>query len=90
MKLVEGTSFTTVMRYPGVLPVLPAGGVDRARLARLLRQEADSPPRPITDTYGDGKWLGRTATLIPIAEQVGQAETADVLRKQPARNWKSG
>jgi endoglucanase Acf2 len=86
MKLAQGTSFRTVMRYPGILPALPnAGGADKQRLAAFLRTEAEGKPAPPKDTYWEGKWLGRLATLIPMAEQYGLEELAGTLRNQLRR-----
>jgi endoglucanase Acf2 len=80
MKLAEGTSFRTTMRFPGVLPALPdVGGADRERMAAYLQDEAAAPPPGITDTYADGKWLGKAASLVPLAEQYGQVGAASAL-----------
>ena len=81
MKLAAGTSFQTVMRYPGVLPVLPAvAGVDKQQLAAYLKPEIlvnDAPPK---DTYWDGKWLGKLTVLARTADQYGLGDTAKTLR----------
>ena len=77
MKLAAGQSFRTAMRFPGILPCLPdAGGADRRRMAGLLAAEARAPEPALRDTYWEGKWLGRTATLIPIAEAYGLDDEA--------------
>jgi endoglucanase Acf2 len=81
MKLVAGPSFTTRLTYPGVLPALPlAGKLDRALLNRYLDEEAGQKLPPRGDTYWDGKWLGKRATLIPLAEQAGNRRAAESLR----------
>lgn len=83
MKLAEGTAFRTVIRYPGVLPALPIGaGVDRQTFASALQAEVDRAAAPLSDTYADGKWLGRNATLIPIAEQFQLDDAAKALRER--------
>ena len=91
MRLVEGKQFVTQMKFPGVLPCLPeVGGCDRARMAELLRRELERPVEGPKDTYWEGKWLGRAATLIPIAEQYGQAEVAAALAdraRQRLEQW---
>jgi endoglucanase Acf2 len=70
MKLAEGASFRATMTFPGVLPALPnVGGADKQRLAAYVKEEVDAAAPGITDTYADGKWMGKLATLIPIAEQ---------------------
>lgn len=86
MKLAAGESFRTAMRFPGILPCLPdVGGADRRKMAGLLAAEAGAPEPPHRDTYWDGKWLGRTATLVPIAEAYGRDEEAARLREAVRR-----
>jgi endoglucanase Acf2 len=81
LKLVAGPSFTTRLTYPGVLPALPlAGTVDRALLNRYLDQEAGGKAPPLRDTYWEGKFLGKLATLTPLAEQAGNLRAANALR----------
>jgi endoglucanase Acf2 len=83
MKLAEGTTFHTTMRFPGVLPGLPrVEAVDQEKVAAYLLKDVGGKAPPIRDTYAEGKWLGKLATLIPLAEQYGQAETARTLRDQ--------
>lgn len=83
MKLVEGASFATTMRFPGVLPALPdRGGYDRAMLKRLLREDAAGDDKAVRDTYADGKQLGRLAALLPIAEQLEEKEVRASLLKR--------
>lgn len=94
MKLAAGCSFTTTMVYPGVLPALPdVGGADKKLLETCLRDEARRPPPPVADTYADGKWLGRIAALVPLAEQIGARDSADALRdrlRQRLEEWLGG
>lgn len=81
MKLGEGESFVTAMRFPGVLPALPeTAGVDKAKLAGYIDAEANAGLPPVRDTYGEGKWLGKLATLIPMAEQCGDESAAHTMR----------
>ncbi len=83
MKLAEGTSFRTTMRFPGVLPALPnVGGTDKEKMAAYLKEEADAKAPGLGDTYGDGKWMGKIASLIPIAEQYGRDDDAKALRER--------
>ncbi len=91
MKLGAGSTFTTVMRFPGVLPALPdKGRYDRARLRKYLAEAAGKPFSDPPDTYWHGKTLGAIANLIPIAEQMGKGDLAGRLRKTLAsrlENW---
>lgn len=81
MKLTSGTSFETKTPFPGVLPVLPqVGGADSALIATLLDQARRETFPPVRDTYWEGKWLGKMATVIALAEQHGRIDTAEQLR----------
>ena len=92
MKLAEGDSFRTTMRFPGVLPALPnVGGADKERIAGLPEGEVEAPRRPESPTpTADGKWLGKIATLIPIAEQYGQDDAARRCASGCGSGWRSG
>jgi endoglucanase Acf2 len=81
MKVAEGNSFETVMRFPGLLPALPpAPDCDAAKLKALLDDVARAPVPGIGDTYSQGKWLGKLATIIPIAEECDDTPAADAMR----------
>jgi endoglucanase Acf2 len=83
MKLTEGTSFRTTVRFPGVLPALPnAGGTNRHRLAAYVKEEVERSVPPLRDTYAEGKWLGKVAGLIPLAEQYQLDGAARTLRER--------
>ncbi|MGA2498477.1 MAG: glycosyl hydrolase [Tepidisphaeraceae bacterium] len=85
MKLLEGDHFTTTMTFPGVLPALPnVGAVDPAKIRPLLDKEVAAKVPGIRDTYAEGKWLGRTATLAGIADVYGETASAAALRKRIA------
>ncbi|HWI52903.1 MAG TPA: glycosyl hydrolase [Symbiobacteriaceae bacterium] len=84
MKVLAGSSFTTVDRYSGLLPALPdLGSYDRGKLQTYLdevkgettlwRAGLDGGRK---DPYWMGKNLNRVAQLIPIAEQLGDKQTA--------------
>ncbi len=83
LKLIEGKSFRTAMTFPGVLPVLLAlRATDKEKIIPHFRPEVEAQDRPLSDTYGDGKWLGKMATLASLAEVYGQDETARSLRER--------
>ena len=58
MKLAEGTSFRTTMRFPGVLPALPnVGGADKEKMAGLPEgrgrgENAGRSPTPMRTANG--------------------------------------
>ena len=75
LKIAEGSGFMTETPVQGVLPMLPAEGIrDRKRLIGYLRSEAETAPPPFADTYWEGKYLGRLATLSGISEAAGETE----------------
>ena len=79
MKLGEGTSFVTEMTYPGVLPSLPVVKGAEAELRTLLAADAKHEGHLVGDTYWFGKQLGKWATLLPIAEQLGEKAVVEEL-----------
>ncbi len=79
MKLGAGMSFVTEMTYPGVLPSLPAVQGAEAELHTLLAADVKHEGRLVGDTYWFGKQLGKWATLLPIAEQLGEKAVVEEL-----------
>ncbi len=76
MKVGQGRGFVTEVPIQGVLPVLPAEGIrDPQRMLGYLKKEAAKKPGAFADTYWDGKFLGRLATLSGIA---GMANAPDL------------
>ncbi|MBN2506801.1 MAG: glycoside hydrolase family 81 [Verrucomicrobia bacterium] len=72
MKVGEGLGFTTKVPVQGVLPLLPSQGIaDRERVGGYLREEAEKAGGGFGDTYGEGKRLGKLATLSGVAEAAG-------------------
>nr|MDT0658687.1 glycosyl hydrolase [Micromonospora sp. DSM 115978] len=83
--LVGTSSFSTGIRYHGVLPEVPAvatsSGADLATLGGYLDQVAGGDPFAgfNNDTYWTGKALGRAARLAEIADQLGRTAQRDAL-----------
>jgi endoglucanase Acf2 len=81
MRLLEGSAFDVERAFHGVLPVLPdAGTYDRDALRGLVRDAASDDLFPVgveghKDSYWAGKSLGRVATLVWLADQMGDDET---------------
>ncbi len=74
MKLASGREFSTTMNLPAVLPSLPlTASVDKAKLRELLATDLAAQPQLTGDTYWLGKQLGKWATMLPLAEQTGDA-----------------
>ena len=91
MKIGTGDRFQTSVPIQGVLPMLPKEGIaDRERLLGYLRKEAAAKPPGFADTYWEGKYLGKLATLSGIAEMVGakdlQAQFVDEIKRR-LENW---
>ncbi len=97
LEVEEGTSFTTVNTYPGVIPFLPpTGNYDTATMQSDLNSVATETNQyniTGTDTYDVGKDLARIAHLLPIASAVG--DTADFNSLETSlegelQNWYNG
>lgn len=82
MKVRQGSSFTTVSKFNGVLPALPiAADADRNRIRAdidAVLAETDKF-QGATDTYWTGKALWRLAALVPVANQIGYTAGRDTL-----------
>ncbi len=82
MKVRQGSSFTTVSKFNGVLPALPiATDADRNRLRADIDAVLAEPDKfqGAVDTYWTGKALWRLAALIPVANQIGHNAARDTL-----------
>lgn len=83
MKVAEGNRFVTRMKFPGILPVLPNVSTSNTAAVRsLIDEAAGQKPQVATDTYWDGKNLGRLATLMQIARQVGAEVAANDFQRR--------
>jgi endoglucanase Acf2 len=80
MKLHVGNGFSTRSKFPGVLPVLPnAAGLGLGELGGKLSEATGASdlfpkgfgPGPERDSYWAGKSLGRNATNLYLADQLG-------------------
>ncbi|GAA3609220.1 glycosyl hydrolase [Microlunatus ginsengisoli] len=96
MKTLVGVpSFTTKMKFHGILPELPAvadgAGADKSTLVNYLNQVANDPAgEQKPDTYWAGKGLGRSARIAEIADLVGETGTRDkalAAMKSTLTNW---
>lgn len=91
MKIGEGTSFTTKMKFTGVLPSLPdKGSYNKATLSGYVNEEEALTYTGGNDTYYLGKRLGKLAVLAPIADQVGDTAAASQFRgeiKNRLEDW---
>ena len=77
MKLAKGSSFESSALLPPLLPALPVvASADRAQLKQHLAADLAGTPLLTGDTYWLGKQLGKWATLLPIAEQLGEKDAA--------------
>ncbi len=83
MKTAVGTSFTTTMKFTGVLPALPDKGTyNKTTLGGYINEEEALTYTGGNDTYWLGKRLGKLATLAPIADQVGDATASAQFRNE--------
>ena len=91
MKLLRASSFQTHVPIQGLLPMLPSEGIpDRERMLSYLNKEIQAAPNDFADTYWEGKYLGKLATLAGIAEVMGQqkirAHFITIMRER-LENW---
>jgi len=91
MKLAEGSEFITELPVQGLLPMFPSEGIgDKQRMLGYLKDEADKKSPGFADTYWEGKYLGRLATLSGIAEVCGepslQKQFIDEIKRR-LENW---
>lgn len=91
MKLGEGSGFQTSVPIQGVLPALPAEGIrNRERMLGFLKKKAAAKPAPFADTYWEGKYLGKLATLSGIADTMGETTLRDTFTgeiKRRLEDW---
>jgi endoglucanase Acf2 len=75
MKVAAGPSFSTLMRFNGILPAMPDVGRDPDVLkAHISGQDSGSGEG---DTYHAGKQLGKLSVLVQLAEFAGNAAKRD-------------
>lgn len=77
LKLFEGNSFTTNLRFSGVLPALPDRGDYNKNDLLALVQDAARERLPVTPTYENGKAMARFTNLVHIADQLGATSERD-------------
>jgi endoglucanase Acf2 len=102
MKLFAGDAFETKLSFGGVLPVMPVvASVDKSLLEKYVREVAWSPdlfpvglqPKPDRDTYWTGKSMGKVATVMQLADMIGdKKDHAFLLRalENELQDWFDG
>ena len=82
MKVFEGNQFTTRLMFSGILPSLPdEGDYDRQQLLQFIQQNS-TETLSTSDTYNNGKEMGRFAELVHIADQLGATAERDYFLEQ--------
>ena len=87
MKVVRGANFTSSMRFNGLLPTLPLNGIDRTRLTNYITEVANDPNKlwqnppegSKDDAYWSGRAVGRLASLVALAAELGNTALRDKL-----------
>lgn len=98
MKVIVGNNFSTGMTHHGILPGLPdelsgSAGYSQSQLETYIQELADTPIDqliPYSDTYFNGKDLGKIAQVVRIAEQIGNVSARDYFLnslKSRLENW---
>lgn len=75
MKVAVGPSFSTVMRFNGILPAMPDVGRDLNVLKTHISGQAAGSGGG--DSYNAGKQLGKLACLVQLAEFAGNTAKRD-------------
>ncbi|MDB6149449.1 MAG: glycoside hydrolase family 81, partial [Chthoniobacter sp.] len=83
MWLGAGTSIPLGLFSAAFLPTFPIRTTGHSEeLRALLKDDLPDKPQLVADTYWLGKQLGKWATLLPIAEQLGdKAAAAELTRR---------
>ncbi len=91
MKVSSGDFFQTTMTYQGILPFLPEiDHPEQSDLKKYVKEVADATYSAKLDTYWMGKQLGKLALVVPMAERIGDTQSATKLRnymKSSLENW---
>ncbi len=101
LEVLQGTSFTTVNTFHGILPFMPnTNNFNSATLKSLIDTVASeanhfsvSQSGGGTNTYDIGKDLARVAHLLPIASVAGDATALNSLQtslQNELQNWFNG
>jgi endoglucanase Acf2 len=101
LEVLQGTSFTTVNTFHGILPFMPnTNNFNSATLKSLIDTVAAEPNHFTvsqsgggTNTYDIGKDLARVAHLLPIASVAGDTASLTSLQtslQNELQNWFNG
>lgn len=98
MKILRANSYSTTLKFHGVIPTLPAVMLDDPdfsieRLKVLINEVIeDNGLDPWTDSYNDGQLLNRLVQTARIADEAGLSEESTRLRTlitERVQNWLS-
>lgn len=77
MKVLYGNSFTTNLKFQGVLPILPNQGDYNPEILKDLIKEVAEESLGVGPSYENGKAMARFANLVHIADQMGLTSERD-------------
>ncbi|MBO6522391.1 MAG: T9SS type A sorting domain-containing protein [Balneolaceae bacterium] len=77
MKAITGNSFSTTLKFQGVLPALPNQGDYNPDVLKNLVSEVANESLQSGPTYENGKAMARFANLVHIADQLGLTTERD-------------
>ena len=77
MKVFYGNSFSTTLKFQGVLPALPNEGDYNPEVLKGLVADVATESLNAGPSYENGKAMARFANLIHIADQLGQITERD-------------
>ncbi|MBO6622493.1 MAG: carbohydrate-binding protein [Balneola sp.] len=82
MKLKSGNSFTTEIKFSGILPTLPDIGDYNPDILQNLIKEVALEKLGSGPSYENGKAMGRFSHLVHIADQLGATTERDYFLSQ--------
>lgn len=77
MKVITGNSFSTTLKFQGVIPTLPNQGDYNPDVLKNLVSDVGNETLDVGPTYENGKAMARFANLVHIADQMGLTTERD-------------
>ena len=82
MKVIKGNTFTTSLKFQGVLPALPNQGDYNPDVLSNLISDVTKESLNVGPSYENGKAMARFANLVHLADQMGLSSERDYFLKE--------
>lgn len=82
MKVIKGNTFTTSLKFQGVLPALPNQGDYNPDVLSDLISDVTKESLNVGPSYENGKAMARFANLVHLADQMGLSSERDYFLKE--------